>query len=155
MTAHSCNTDTFAMSEYPDCPWREPVVIDGALYAVSDRGLVALDADDDEGEAFDSAIEWGLQEFGTDRLKRPAYAYIGYESSDVLRFTLEWHASGFAQAADYALPYRVADDVSAGRFRLGRGIRARYFRVGFAAEPGQPFALHGVRLVIDSTSRSI
>lgn len=155
MTAWTANTDTFGMSEYEPFAVTCPAVIDGKLYAVTDDGIVEFNDDDRQPQDFDSAIEWGMEDFGTAELKRPSYVYIAYESFDVLNFTLGFVAAGYEEQAEYELPYRVADDVSAGRFKLGRGIRSRHFRVGFRSFAGYPFTLHDTRFLINTTSRRL
>lgn len=155
MTAWTANTDTFGMSEYAPFEATCPVVIDGELYAVTADGIVAFDDGTQAPRDYDSVIEWGLEDFGSAELKRPAYAYIAYECYDVALFTLGYIERGIEQSATCELPYRIADDVTAGRFRLGRGARSRHYRARIASFSGYPFVLHDVRLVIDETSRRV
>lgn len=154
-TGWTCNTDTFAMSQYDPFAYRDPVVIDGVLYAIGDNGLVAFDGDDDEGKAFDTLIRWGLQDFGAEQLKRPSYAYVGYQSGAPMIMRVGHVSAGTEQTLEYSLPARIAVDAVPGRFRLGRGIRSRYYRFSFEGAPGAPFTLHAMNVNLDTTSRRI
>jgi len=146
--------ETMGVSKYEGVPFLSAASIGGELVGILDTGgAYALAADDDAGTPIAWRIRTGLLDFGKDQMKRPELIYVGYTAQAPVLMALAGTQSGEEVEYEYELPDRLADVPGAARFKPGRGLLSRYYRLTLSSEDTQ-FALHSLRAVfLDSTRR--
>lgn len=153
--AWTANTENMAMSRYENWPFNSMAEVDGRLVALSPAGAYLLERGvDDDGESIPASMRGGMTDLGDGSLKRVSYAYMGYEGGKV-SLTVGTTESGAEVSYTYSAMPRTATDPSAGRIKLGKGMRSRYWRFTIANEDGDDFMLFDMGVLIDGLSRKI
>lgn len=146
--AYTCDVETFGMSFLTGAQLNSVAEIAGVLYGITSDGLYAM-----TGEPGDASIRTGLADLGTQ--ERITYCYVGYEGASGLTLSVGSTGSGAEETYSYELEARTADIATAGRAKLGRGMRTRYARLTVANKTDQPLKLHDLKLVTEQTSRRV
>lgn len=142
----TCESDTFGMSCFSGDKLSALASIDGRLVGAAPAGIQEFD-----GAPYGGKICTGLTDFELPSMKRAFFAYVGYRGSPLV-LSVGNTGSGQEETFIYPLPEKRADTAIAGKFKLGRGARSRYWRVGVS---GPSFELHSAELVITETSRNV
>lgn len=153
--AWTAASETLGASKYEGVPFVAAASIGGELVGILHTGgAYALAADDDDGTPIAWRISTGLLDFGKDQMKRPELIYLGYTANEPILLTLGNTQTGEEVSYDAELPDRLADVPGAARFKPGRGVLSRYYRVTLSSESAT-FALHGMRAVFLDASRRV
>lgn len=147
-TSYTCRVETFGMSMLSGPRIGSVAEIDGVLYGAGDGGLYVMD-----GAPGAAIVQTGLADLGTQ--KRVTYCYVGYTGPDGLTLDVGSTGTGVEETYSYEIEPRIADAATAGRAKLGRGLRTRYLRLTVANKADQPFQLHDMKLVTEQTSRRV
>lgn len=147
-TAYTCSVETFGMSMLSGVQINSVAEIGGALYGAGDGGLYVMD-----GSPGNAVIQTGLADLGTQ--ERITYCYVGYEGPAGLSLAVGSTGLGAEATYSYELEQRTADTATAGRAKLGRGLRTRYARLTVSNNDEQHFQLHDLKLVTEQTSRRV
>jgi len=154
--AWTAATDTLGMTEYAGVPFVSAASVAGELVGILDAGGAwALAADDDDGEPIAWSVETGLLDFGNDRMKRPELVYVGYSAQDTVQLTLAGtRDDGEEQPFTYDMPERAQSAPGANRFKPGRGVLSRWYRLSFGSAD-VPATIYSVRAVFLDSARRI
>lgn len=153
--AWTASTDTFAMSRYTGYRFNSAARIGNRMIAAAPGGLYVLSGTTDAGTDINASLATGLSDVGDPQQKRMREVFVGYESSGTLQFKVSGTGTGTEAGYTYALPARRANDQVAGRTKIGRGMRSRFWRFELFSKLGQPFKVYESRISIDSLSRKI
>lgn len=151
-SAWTALAETWAMSHWEDLPATSVGVVDGALLAGGD-GLFAVDGRDDDGRQFVARIDLGVDQMGSAKLKRLSHAYLAAEALGKVTLQVGDHDDGREVMWNYDFERESSLVREPMRTKLGRGHRARYFRL--AVQSRTPFDLAEVLIITDATSRKV
>jgi len=159
--AWSAPTDIFAMSRYEHFPFNSMSAIGNFFVGANGDGLYLLAGDNDAGVQIDAAMVGDLTDNvngqkgpqSDARLRRAHTGWFGYSSNGTLRFILSETGTGAELRHEFEMPPRAALNTTAGRVKLGRGLRSRYFRHGFENVDGADFTLNDGRIHYDMLQR--
>ena len=153
--AWAAPTDTFAMSRWLLRDANSIAESDGALLVAGPGGIFRMDdgADDAGGELIEAQVRGGLGDLGTPSLKRTSAFYLGYQSAGTLRVTVGSIPSGVEESYSYLFPPRRAEVPVPGKAKLGRGQRARYWRITLENVDGADFTVHEALMDVEAMSR--
>ena len=128
-TANSVN---FAMSRHSPDNTTALCNIGRMLIKATPDGLFILNGFDETQTAF---IDYGRLDNGR-RLSRPDSCLMEYAKQGELSVTVTETQSGKAEHYTYTMPDEVADDLTNGRVKFGRGLRSRHFsyRINFTGK---------------------
>lgn len=146
------NTETAAPSWYSNWQFVDMVQIGNRVLAVGPEGLVELGADTDAGETIDASINYGFMDYGTDQKKRVDSFWFGYSSDDVLEVSVETLGN---TVYTYSMEARNAEQARNNRIRPGKGLNARYWRVGINNVGGCDFDVDSLGADVVPTSRRL
>ena len=124
--AWTASVDGWGMSRYMSLPFRGVAVVDGVLHGWSRNGVFALDGADEEMTAW---VSTGKVDVGNGILAHPVASYLEYELADdgVAELVVSSTQSGKRQEFVYSLAAERSNELTNGRFMLGRGLRGRHF----------------------------
>lgn len=120
----TANVDSWAMSRYNPYNYNRLVVINGQLYGEAEDGIYKLDQ---EVAPVVASIVTGKIDLGKGALTHPSDAYLEYELVGQASMTVHTTQKGIEQQYTYVLANELADELTNGRFILGRGLRGRHF----------------------------
>lgn len=135
------NTEGGQISRYAHANYTSMVGTERGIYATDGNTLYALDGDDDDGDNIGCFIEWGVTDFGTAFEKSMDRVYLGVSSMGqlVLRVVTNQRAEDW---------YQVVLDDERGqhgvRMKLGKGLRARYWKFRLENFDGRGFDLESI-----------
>lgn len=149
--AWTANSETWAMSRYNAFASHGLTVINGALYAMQDDGLYKVQSN----EAVTGLLATGKLDLGQGALVHPRQSYLEYELEGGSA-TLDVTTTQGGLEASYAYPLapRVSNELTQGRFVLGRGLRGRHFRFTLHIT-GRHAHINDWRIVMAPTKRRL
>lgn len=125
--------------------------LNGQVYLATSAGVYLLSGDDDDGTAIASITRSGLTDFRSDFLKTAANLYVGYNTDGVLNTVI---GTDGGTSYTYALSRDLLSSGQRGaRAPLGRGLRSRYWQVGFENVAGADFTLDTFALTLRNLKR--
>lgn len=145
------NTETLAASRYPGYGALAMGEVAGRLYVVTATGIYRVEGDTDAGTPVAATVRTGLDDFGTDRLKRVATAYLGARTSGSVDMTVA--GDGEAETGTYAATRVTPAGLKTAKVKLGRGVRSRYWQVEISNVDGSTFELESLTLDEIQTAR--
>ncbi len=140
------NTDTTALSSYSNFPFNSMAVLGDNVYAASDTGIYQLTGNTDDSTEIQAKIKTGLNDFGTDMLKRFESAAVGYTSDGELVLKTSTSQAGAAKEKWYKLKAQTADYAREGVIKIAKGTKARYWQLEIENIDGADFDLSTLRL---------
>ena len=93
--------------------------------AAADDGIYLREGADDDGTDIETLITTDALDFGTSVKKRFLYAYLGFTSDNTAVLKVRTSADGTLYEDWYECT-KTVDTPESGRFKLGRGLFARY-----------------------------
>jgi hypothetical protein len=118
---------------------------DGRYYGAMPDGLYLLEGDDDAGTDIAAHVRAGLENFGTQRMKRMPMMYVGYRTNgDVLLKVVTTSPEGDKREDIYKLEQRTADAMRESRVKIGRGLKSVYWGFELANVDGADFEIDSV-----------
>lgn len=148
------NTETGGACWYSNWQFSHMTQVGNRVFAVGPEGLVELGADTDNGESIDATVQYGFQDFGVDQKKRVDAFWFGYNSADVLEATVETYGQGHP-VYTYTMVRREADSPRNNRIQPGKGLNARYWRIGVNNVGGCDFSVDSIGADVAVTSRRL
>lgn len=148
------NTETGAPSWYTNWQFSHMTQVGNRVLAVGPEGLVELGAQDDAGETIDATVVYGFQDFGVDQKKRIDGFWFGYTSDGVLEASVETYGQGYP-VYTYTMTPRAADSPRNNRIQPGKGLNARYWRIGINNVGGADFSVDSLGADVVTTSRRL
>lgn len=143
-TAWVMNTETLAPTEYTNYPFNSFAKLGQKYLGATETGIFELTGSNDAGTNINAAIRSGLLDFGTSLKKRVPYAYLGYTSTGRLLLKVGTTDQGTKVEDWYELTETQAAPDSA-RFKIGKGLQARYWQFELTNAEGADFALDQVQ----------
>ena len=124
--AWTASVDGWGMSRYLSLPFQGVAVINGLLHGWSRNGVFVLDGIDENMTAW---VSTGKVDVGQGILAHPVAAYLEYELADdgVAELVVSSTQSGQKREFVYSLAAERSNELTNGRFVLGRGLRGRHF----------------------------
>lgn len=164
LVAWVMNTDTGAVSWYDNWAFTSMAVVGGKVFAAGPDGLHILGGDLDGADAIDARVQFGYTELGgydntghpkpSDQKKRLSGLWFGYHAGGELQATVETYGQGYGPHT-YAMAARAADQPRNNRIVPGKGLNARYWRVGVANTDGCAFEVHSIAAEVAQSTRRI
>jgi hypothetical protein len=146
------NAETGAVSTYTLTPVVAGVAeFRGTLYLAGPDGLFALDADQDEDGEVVWTIQTGVENFGTDRLKRIRDVNLLARTEDDTTLQVVADRYGQKQEWNYRLPPLTRDSYRDGLVKVGQGVQSVYYALG--VQGIGPAEVDQLRVVIEPLSR--
>jgi len=140
------------------------VQIGDRIFAAGPQGLALLGADTDAGEPISACVQYGFSELGgfhedgrarqNSAKKRVPYLYFGYTASGPLQATCETYGQGLP-VFRYPMPAAPAQQPVTSRIAIGKGLNARWWRIGIENTAGGNFAVHSIAAEVAPGKRRI
>jgi hypothetical protein len=145
------NTETFGVTNYENFRFNSMCGFGGAYYATDGEKIYRLDGDTDDGTAIDAEISLGATDFGSSFLKSADRAYLGLRSDGqmVLKVITDEKTEDWYQLE--AVPTALGQT----RVKIGKGLKARYWRLSLRNKAGGDFSLDSLRLIPLKLTRRI
>lgn len=144
------NLETGGFTRYENYSFNSYAYHDGAYYGAKADGIYRLNGDGDEGDAIQSMVSFGLQDFGSQAFKRVSNAYLGVASDGRLLMKV------IVGDDEYIYEARSSSETLATqRIDLGRGLRANYLEFELYNSNGDDFELSSVEFLAVALSRRI
>ncbi len=141
------NAETKAPWMYSNFPFNSFTYAGGKYLALSDNGLYTLIGNTDDGVIIDSIIKTGLMNFGSSMKKSIPRAYFGYSADGRLLFKTITTDTGKKIERWYELKERTADDITAARVKMARGVKAVYWQFEIVNVDGADFDIDSIKLL--------
>lgn len=164
LVAWVMNTDTGAVAWYDNWAFTSMAAVGGKVFAAGPDGLVVLGGDADGGDTIDARVQYGFSEFGgydqsgqpkpSEQKKRVLGLWYGYHASGELQASVETYGQGYAPFT-YAMQPRAADQPRNNRIVPGKGLNARYWRIGVSNTDGCDFEVHSISAEVAASNRRI
>ncbi len=164
LVAWVMNTDTAAVSWYDNWAFTAMAEVGGKVFAAGPDGLVVLGGDSDGADTIDARVQYGFSEFGgydqsgqpkpSEQKKRVLGLWYGYHASGELQAAVETYGQGYAPFT-YAMQPRAAEQPRNSRIVPGKGLNARYWRIGVANTNGCAFEVHSIAAEVATSNRRI
>ncbi|MHB0965273.1 MAG: hypothetical protein ACYC36_02355 [Bellilinea sp.] len=137
------HTEWQGLSQYTNYPFNSFAQFNGMYLGASSGGLFVLSGATDDGVNIDAVARVGVTDFGTSRLKKVEYAYVGYRTTGdcVLRMI-----TNDAQTRDYRMPTTGETGLHVKRVKLGKGVIARYYQFEIRNLNGADFDLNTLEI---------
>lgn len=140
ITMHS---ETGALTRYTNFPFNSFAVFNGMYLAASSEGLFMLGGATDNGALISAAARVGMTDFGTSFLKRVDRSYVGYRTDGNLVIRVY---TDEVDSRDYMLQATGRLGLHGNHFRIGKGLRARYWQFEVQNQNGADFTLNSIEL---------
>lgn len=164
LVAWVMNTDTAGVSWYDNWAFTSMASVGGKVFASGPDGLVVVGGSADGVEQIDAAVQYGFYELGgydksgqpkpSEQKKRVVSLWYGYHSDGVLNASVETYGQGYAPFT-YAMQPREANQPRTNRIEPGRGLNARYWRIGVSNTDGCDFEVHSISAEVAASNRRI
>ena len=164
LVAWVMNTDTGAVSWYDNWAFTSMAAVGGKVFAAGPDGLHVIGGDLDGIDQIDARVQFGYTEFGgydqtgvpkpNEPKKRVQALWFGYHADGVLQATVETYGQGYGPYA-YAMAPRAADQPRNNRIVPGKGLNARYWRIGVANTGGCAFEVHSIAAEVAQSTRRL
>lgn len=151
--AFSLNSETMRASRYPDYPVLAIARIGDVYVAAGPDGLFALTGKQDDGLPIDAVVRTGLEDFGSDKLKRCVDVYLGARSRGALELRIKH--DGEDREADYHATRIAPYGVKNIRVKAGRGEKSRYWQFEIRNVDGADFEIDSLNPEMLETSRRV
>lgn len=145
------NTETYGVTNYENFRFNSMCGFNGAYYATDGTKIYRLDGQTDDGTAIDAEISLGASDFGSAFLKRMERAYLGLRADGqmVLKVITDEKVEDW-----YALE-SVPSALGESHVKIGKGLKARYWRLALRNKGGSDFTLDSLRLLPLKLSRRV
>lgn len=114
--------------------------------ATGQYGVYRLGGDTDDGEPIRARARLGLNDFGTNQLKRVSNSFIGYTSDGKVVLKTVTTDGGRKKENWYTLKPRSAHSAVDGRFDIAKGLTARYWGWELENAQGSDFELADLKV---------
>lgn len=148
------NTETGAPYWYSNWQFAHMTQAGNRVFAVGPEGLVELGADTDNGEEIDAGVTYGFMDMGAEQKKRVDGFWFGYAADGRLSVSVETYGQGYPIYA-YEMERRAADSPRNNRVIPGKGLNARYWRIGIDNIGGCDFAVDSIAADLAVSARRI
>jgi hypothetical protein len=145
------NTETYGVTNYENFRFNSMCGFGGAYYATDGTKIYRLDGATDDGTAIDAEISLGASDFGSAFLKRMERAYLGLRADGqmVLKVITD------EKAEDWYTLESVPSALGESHVKIGKGLKARYWRLALRNKGGSDFTLDSLRLLPLKLSRRV
>lgn len=117
------NLENSAPSRYARLPANSICHFNGVDYCANAGGIYSIDADADDGQEIRAGVQMAKSDYGLENNKRVDTAYLAARASGNLRLSVSTNNG----AVGYYLLTPDAEEMSAVRVPLGRGLEGRYW----------------------------
>lgn len=164
LVAWVMNTDTGAVSWYDNWAFTSMAVVGDKVFAAGPDGLHVLGGERDGDELIDARVQFGFTEFGgydqsgapkpNEQKKRAHALWFGYHADGELSAKVETYGQGYGPFT-YAMAPRAADQPRNNRIVPGKGLNARYWRIGIENINGCAFEVHSLAAEMAANTRRL
>lgn len=137
------HSETGALTQYTNFPFNSFAAFNGMYLAASAEGLFMLGGATDNGAIINAAARVGMTDFGTSFLKRVDRSYVGYRTDGNLVIRVY---TDEVDSRDYLLQATGRLGMHGNHFRIGKGLRARYWQFEVQNQNGANFVLNSIEL---------
>lgn len=137
------HSETGALTQYTNFPFNSFAAFNGMYLAASVEGLFMLGGATDNGAIINAAARVGITDFGTSFLKRVDRSYVGYRTDGNLVVRVY---TDEVDSRDYLLEATGRLGLHGNHFRIGKGLRARYWQFEIQNQNGANFTLNSIEL---------
>jgi hypothetical protein len=135
------------VSEYDNYTFNSLAYAPHEMLGCTDEGVFTMSGDDDAGIPITAELTSLMLDFATSRQKRLSAAWIGYKADGEL--VLKIRAVDMDELVEYAFVGRNLLDAPApqeNRFKIGKGMRSRYWQFELVNVDGADFEIDQVEL---------
>ena len=145
------NTETYGVTNYENFRFNSMCGFGGAYYATDGTKIYRLDGATDDGTAINAEISLGASDFGSAFLKRMERAYLGLRADGqmVLKVITD------EKVEDWYTLESVPSALGESHVKIGKGLKARYWRLALRNKGGSDFTLDSLRLIPLKLSRRV
>lgn len=148
------NTESNGVSWYSNYHFTGIAQVGDRVLMVGPMGLCevtgGLDIDDD----IQANVTYGFVDFGDEQKKRIDRLNFGYTADGLLQATVETYGQGYP-AYTYEMEARTAEMPRNNRIRPGKGLNARYWRIGIENVDGCAFSVEDISADIVPSARRL
>lgn len=148
--AYAINTSTGAVTRYTGFAFDSVLRFGDRFFGVRPDGIYDLAGDTDNGAPIVARVQTFGADFGQTNAKRILYAHI---VGDVGADLVVGAAPDLDVEHTYPTELVPIAGVQTARAKTGRGLRGTYYQLSLTNTAGQPFEVHRLEAVIDTTSR--
>lgn len=153
--AWTANTDTWAMSRHEGLGVNSLADVAGVLFGANGTGLYAMNAAKDAGTNIDAWVMTGLDDFGSEQVKRLRMMYAAASADGGLTTSVRDVANGTVSWHTFPFEARPAAAMAPQRAKLARGMRSRYWQFKVGNVSGAAFTLDSLSIIADNGSRRV
>jgi hypothetical protein len=135
------------VSEYDNYTFNSLAYAPHEMIGCTDQGVYTMTGDDDAGAPIAAELTSMMLDFATSRQKRLSAAWIGYKADGEL--VLRVRAVDMDELVEYCFVGRNVSGAPAqqeNRFKLGKGLRSRYWQFELINKEGADFEIDQVEL---------
>ena len=145
------NTETLDTTQYSNYGFESFCELDGEYFATDGASIYRLSGDDDAGAAIDAEISLGATDFGSAFQKGVQDVFFGFASDGklLLKVVTDEQVENWYELDD------TEGGVHGAKLKVGRGLKARYWRFKVRNVKGSDFELDSIRMVPVSTGRRV
>lgn len=147
---YAINVSTGAVTRYPEFPFDNVLRFGDRFFGVRSDGIYELTGDTDNGDPILAQVRTFDADFGQTNVKRVLYVHVVGDIGSDIQVGLTPDAG-----TEYVYPTELVPvpGVQTSRAVAGRGMRGIYYSVAWTNSGGQPFEIHRLEALTDTTSR--
>ena len=145
------NTETLDTTQYGNFGFESFCELDGEYFATDGAAIYRLSGDDDAGTDIDAEISLGATDFGSAFQKGVQDLYLGFSADGKLILKVVTDE----KVEDWYELETTEDGTHGAKVKVGRGLKARYWRIKLRNKKGGDFELDSIRLIPVSTGRRV
>lgn len=146
-TTYAMNIENAKVTQYMDYPALAMAKLGGVYLSVAPDGIYLMDGDSDDGNVIDARVRFGMDDMGTDNLKRVQYAYVGSRGS----VQMKMFADGDKETSLHDCTHD-GNGIKTSRIKMGKGTKSRYWQPEIQ---GNRFEIDSIKLESEALSRKV
>jgi hypothetical protein len=137
------------ISQYDNYDFNSLAYAPHEMIGTNDTGVYTLSGEDDAGTDIAAHIKSLMIDFATSRMKRLSAAWVGYKADGELILRIRAADPATEALVEYCFVGRKTDSMATpmeNRFKIGKGMRSRYWQFELVNVDGADFELDTVEL---------
>lgn len=148
------NTESNGVSWYSNYHFTGMTQVGDRVLMVGPMGLCEVTGNLDLDDDIQANVTYGFVDFGDEQKKRIDRLNFGYTADGLLQATVETYGQGYP-AYTYEMEARTAEMPRNNRIRPGKGLNARYWRIGIENVDGCAFSVEDISADIVPSARRL
>lgn len=146
-TTYAMNIENAKVTQYMGYPALAMAKLGGVYLSVAPDGIYLMDGDNDDGKVIDARVRFGMDDMGTDNLKRVQYAYVGSRGSVQMKMLTDGDKETLLHDCTHD-----GNGIKTSRIKMGKGTKSRYWQPEIV---GNRFEIDSISLEAEALSRKV